>query len=381
MLQPGGNPNPVYTSTAAFSQAQYVNAGNVNVNGTAVSGGQLIHTSSLPNNVIPTFLLQSGVPTSSGASHIKQEPGVTLQLQNLQNLQGQPGTRLLLTTSAPGAPEGGLLFPAGQRMANGTLLMSHQQSESPGPSGSGSTTGGKGRGGGRRAARDEKLTPEEEERRKVRRERNKQAAARCRKRRMDHTNVLVEEVEGLEEQGAAIRAEIEKMQAEKEEMEYLLQAHRQVCSKEFELPPPAVVVADVEMEETEPEAAPPAQAPVQPPPEEAMPPPAIVVVPDSGTTAPAGKKGGGGAQRPASLPVKLGGGLLDLAMPTPSPTKLIFNFEHSGLTPTGLTPTGLTPLIPSCSTETPSSKSPLAPRPVDAGGLGESVSPNNLVSL
>lgn len=35
------------------------------------------------------------------------------------------------------------------------------------------------------------VSPEEEERRKVRRERNKLAAARCRKRRLDHTNELV----------------------------------------------------------------------------------------------------------------------------------------------------------------------------------------------
>lgn len=36
------------------------------------------------------------------------------------------------------------------------------------------------------------ISPEEEERRKLRRERNKLAAARCRKRRLDHTNELVE---------------------------------------------------------------------------------------------------------------------------------------------------------------------------------------------
>lgn len=34
------------------------------------------------------------------------------------------------------------------------------------------------------------ISAEEEERRKLRRERNKQAAARCRKRRVDHTNQL-----------------------------------------------------------------------------------------------------------------------------------------------------------------------------------------------
>ena len=36
------------------------------------------------------------------------------------------------------------------------------------------------------------LTPEEEQKRRVRRERNKLAAAKCRQRRVDHTNALVE---------------------------------------------------------------------------------------------------------------------------------------------------------------------------------------------
>ena len=35
------------------------------------------------------------------------------------------------------------------------------------------------------------MTPEEEAKRTVRRERNKLAAAKCRQRRVDHTNVLI----------------------------------------------------------------------------------------------------------------------------------------------------------------------------------------------
>lgn len=46
--------------------------------------------------------------------------------------------------------------------------------------------------GGRRPTRTIGMSPEEEERRQIRRERNKMAAARCRKRRMDHTNSLLE---------------------------------------------------------------------------------------------------------------------------------------------------------------------------------------------
>lgn len=50
--------------------------------------------------------------------------------------------------------------------------------------------------GGRRPNKPSNLSPEEEAKRKVRRERNKLAAARCRKRRVDHTNELCGEVEG-----------------------------------------------------------------------------------------------------------------------------------------------------------------------------------------
>jgi len=88
----------------------------------------------------------------------------------------------------------------------------------------------KGRGsGGRKPTRNERLSPEEEERRRIRRERNKLAAARCRKRRMDHTNNLVDETEGLEEKKRTLQAEIQALQNEKEELEFILDAHRAIC--------------------------------------------------------------------------------------------------------------------------------------------------------
>lgn len=43
--------------------------------------------------------------------------------------------------------------------------------------------------GGRKPNKPSNLSPEEEQKRAVRRERNKQAAARCRRRREDHTSV------------------------------------------------------------------------------------------------------------------------------------------------------------------------------------------------
>ena len=45
--------------------------------------------------------------------------------------------------------------------------------------------------GGRKPIKNSNCSPEEEERRTLRRERNKMAAARCRKRRVDHTNALI----------------------------------------------------------------------------------------------------------------------------------------------------------------------------------------------
>ena len=53
-----------------------------------------------------------------------------------------------------------------------------------------STVRRSGGGGGRRKTDEDGLGPEEEDRRAMRRERNKQAAARCRKRRMDLTSTL-----------------------------------------------------------------------------------------------------------------------------------------------------------------------------------------------
>lgn len=76
-----------------------------------------------------------------------------------------------------------------------------------------------------------RMTPEEEEKRQVRRERNKLAAAKCRQRRVDLTNRLLNESEGLEEEQASLEEEIQKLQAEKEQLEFLLEAHKPLCSR------------------------------------------------------------------------------------------------------------------------------------------------------
>ncbi|XP_074103555.1 transcription factor kayak isoform X1 [Cotesia typhae] len=91
--------------------------------------------------------------------------------------------------------------------------------------------------GGRRPTRTIGMSPEEEERRQVRRERNKMAAARCRKRRMDHTNSLLEETEGLEKKKQTLQNEISQLQQARDDLEFLLENHRAVCRLGSSSPP------------------------------------------------------------------------------------------------------------------------------------------------
>merc|ERR1712215_354426 len=89
------------------------------------------------------------------------------------------------------------------------------------------------RGGGRKSAslKDEELCPEEEERRRIRRERNKLAAARCRKRRVDQTETLQIEVNEWENKKRMLQEEIQSLQATKEELQFILDAHKSVCKQ------------------------------------------------------------------------------------------------------------------------------------------------------
>jgi len=87
----------------------------------------------------------------------------------------------------------------------------------------------------RRRLRDDdvtgKLTPDEREKRRVRRERNKLAAAKCRQRRVDHTNTLIGETEDWEEKNATLEQEISKLQQQREQLEFILEAHKAMCRK------------------------------------------------------------------------------------------------------------------------------------------------------
>lgn len=87
--------------------------------------------------------------------------------------------------------------------------------------------------GGRRPVKDERLSVEEEERRCMRRERNKLAAARCRKRRLDQTNMLQDETDDLEDKKSGLQQEIQLLQQQRDELEFLLATHKAVCRRRF----------------------------------------------------------------------------------------------------------------------------------------------------
>lgn len=134
-------------------------------------------------------------------------------------------------------------------------LNSSNNSQQSGSSQSGATRRNM---GGRRPTKSSNLTPEEEEKRKVRRERNKLAAARCRKRRVDHTNELIEEVDGLEKKKQNLQSEIQQLQTEKEELEFLLETHKARCRMQgrakspLDIKPPSNILALIDKVKSEP---------------------------------------------------------------------------------------------------------------------------------
>ena len=75
----------------------------------------------------------------------------------------------------------------------------------------------------------EGLPPAERQRLVQKRERNKQAAARCRQRKMDLTNTLLEEVQMWVGKKEQLEEVIRQLRGQKEELEFVLQAHKAVC--------------------------------------------------------------------------------------------------------------------------------------------------------
>lgn len=79
----------------------------------------------------------------------------------------------------------------------------------------------------------EEMTPLEAERRRRRRERNKNAAAKCRQRRVEQTNTLLAKTEELEQESGRLEREIESLRRMKNQLEYVLDAHKPTCTATF----------------------------------------------------------------------------------------------------------------------------------------------------
>ncbi|XP_071394457.1 cyclic AMP-dependent transcription factor ATF-3 [Centroberyx affinis] len=87
--------------------------------------------------------------------------------------------------------------------------------------------GGHNAAGGGGAKRE--FTGEEHERRKRRRERNKIAAAKCRNKKKEKTDGLQKESEKLESVNAELKAQIEELKQQKQQLVYMLNLHRPTC--------------------------------------------------------------------------------------------------------------------------------------------------------
>ncbi|XP_058847808.1 jun dimerization protein 2-like isoform X1 [Acipenser ruthenus] len=70
---------------------------------------------------------------------------------------------------------------------------------------------------------------EEEDRRKRRREKNKVAAARCRNKKKERTDFLQRESERLEVMNADLKAQIEELKHERQQLILMLNRHRPTC--------------------------------------------------------------------------------------------------------------------------------------------------------
>ncbi|XP_041661563.1 cyclic AMP-dependent transcription factor ATF-3 [Cheilinus undulatus] len=79
------------------------------------------------------------------------------------------------------------------------------------------------------SAMKREITPQEYERRKRRRERNKIAAAKCRNKKKEKTEGLQKESEKLESVNADLKAQIEELKQQKQQLVYMLNLHRPTC--------------------------------------------------------------------------------------------------------------------------------------------------------
>jgi len=183
----------------------------------------------------------------------------------------------------------------------------------------------------RKRDEDPLLDPEEEEKRRMRRDRNRLAAAKCRKRRLDQIETLQVEVEGWERRNKKLEDEIAALRAEKEEMAFILEAHRSSCKLQGD------VVSEV-MVKVEPPTMEPNQEFVQ-----------VQVMEPTPLMTSISKP-----QRPISLSLKpaIGGHIEGVPIETPS--NGILSFDAIMESRTGLTPTSiLTPVKTTSNLNTP----------------------------
>jgi fos-like antigen len=210
--------------------------------------------------------------------------------------------------------------------------------------------------GGRKPTKDLNISPEEEERRRIRRERNKAAAARCRKRRVDHTNSLVQETDELEQKKQALQDEIQELQTLKDQLECILESHRSMnCRLHSQSPPDIKPFTSYEnnrinRDRVKPELMESVPSTVSDD-TFSLPSPAKRVMLSS--TVPISKP-----SRPnflnvmSTAPIGKNNNVTDMAgisITTPS-TGIQFNFDSLMVGGTGLTPVSA-PLVPSCSTQ------------------------------
>lgn len=85
--------------------------------------------------------------------------------------------------------------------------------------------------GGRKPTITPDMPVDEQRKRLLRRERNKEAAARCRKRRLDQTVMLQDEVDMWEAKKMEMEEDIRKLEKQKRELESALKSHRSECKK------------------------------------------------------------------------------------------------------------------------------------------------------
>merc|ERR1712025_1355603 len=179
----------------------------------------------------------------------------------------------------------------------------------------------------RRKQDEDLMDPEEEEKRRVR---NGLAGAKCRKRRLDQIETLQLEVDGWEKRNKKLEDEIAALRAEKDEMAFLLAAHKSSCKLQNNFVNQPVKVEPV-MEDN--------QVFVQVVPEPLMDTTNITATTSTQVTSPKPK-------RPASLSIPSISTKNIEGIPIDTPSNAILSFDTLMMDgKTGLTPTTiLTPL-------------------------------------